>query len=45
MLRSRLYCYNDIVALHILPILRHPPNLKSFLKTEPAVAGYIPIAD
>ena len=40
--RRRLYCYKDIVALHILPILRHPPNSKFLFKDRARGGGLHP---
>ena len=37
--RRRLYCYKDIVAFHILPILRHPPNSKFLFKDRARGGG------
>ena len=37
--RRRLSCYKDIVAFHILPILRHPPNSKFLFKARDRGGG------
>ena len=39
MLRRRLYCYKDIVAFHIFPLLRHPPNSKFLFKDRARGGG------